>query len=334
MRRVGELWSRVTAFAALCHAAKRAGRGGRATRAVARFFDRLEPECLELGRRLEADTWRPGATTTFAIRDPKPRTITVTPFADRVVHHALMAPLEPIFERRMVAHSYACRTDKGSARAVRHAQILLRRYRYSLRLDVASFFGSLDHAVVAETLARIIKDRRVLRLCRRVTEGPPECTARVGLPIGSVTSQWFANLVLDRLDHHVTETLRLGGYVRYMDDFVLFANDRDRLRAAHGEVAAYLRDTLRLRLKERATRLAPTSEGLPFLGWSIRRGTVRVRAANLRRSLWRLRLRRWQFEHGERSAEAFCNSVRAVYAYLAQGQTVGLRRRWVAREDR
>ncbi|MEM7201644.1 MAG: reverse transcriptase/maturase family protein [Planctomycetota bacterium] len=218
MRRAGGLWPHVASFAALTAAARRAARGQRRSRGAATLLDALEPECLRLERELQADGWRPGPTHRFVIHDPKPREITVAPFADRVVHHALIAPLEPVFERRMIADSYACRRGKGTHAAVRRAQALLRRHRYSLRLDVASFFASLAHDVVLESLARLVKDRRVLQLTARIVAGPTLGDPAVGLPIGSLTSQWLANIVLDRVDHLIVESAeRVPGYVRYMD---------------------------------------------------------------------------------------------------------------------
>ncbi len=200
------------------------------------------------------------------------RTITAAPFRDRVVHHALIDPLEAWFDRRMIAHSYACRRGKGQHRALRHAHRLVRRHSWFLKLDVKGVFPSLAHDVVMDTLRRIVKDRRVLMLCERlVRSGGADGR---GLPIGNLTSQWFANLVLDRLDHWITEDLRVPGYVRYMDDFVLFGDDKAVLRGWLAQVEQFLHG-MQLRLKDSATMLTPTACGLPFLGFRIYRGLLR-----------------------------------------------------------
>jgi RNA-directed DNA polymerase len=331
MRRHGNLFESVVSFSALCAAATRAAAGKRKTAGAARFLERMEPECLALERELRARTWKPSKAAHFEIRDPKPRVITAVPFRDRVVHHALMGVLGPIFDRRMIGESFACREGKGTHAALAHARRMLRRYRYFLKLDVKSFFPSLAHDVVLESIARVLKDRRVLDLCERIVRA--EGADARGIPIGSLTSQWFANLVLDRLDHHVKETLRIPGYVRYMDDFVLFCDERERLRRALDDVRSFLTTTFRLELKDRARILAPAREGLPFLGFHHYRSVTRLRHENAKRSLGKLRGRARQLRRGEIDFDRALASMRSIVAHLEHGNTLGLRRRWFAKID-
>lgn len=326
MRRAGNLWPSVVAFTNLRRAARRASLGKRRAASVAPFLERLEFEVLELERQLTSGTWQPGPVHRFVIHDPKERTITVTPFCDQVVHHTLIAVLEPVFERRMIAHSYACRKHKGTHAALRYAQRCLRRHGWFLKLDVRAFFDSVAHATVLASLQRIVKDARVLALAGTILRGPPtDPSGGKGLPVGSLTSQWFANLVLDRLDHAVIDQICIRSYVRYMDDFVLFADDAATLRGAHDAVVRFLGDELGLELKARATILAPARQGLPFLGWQVFPGLMRPRPANLRRYLWRLRLRRWEVGCGRRSPESYRAAVAAIHALLAHGDTHRLR---------
>lgn len=333
MKRAANLWPQVVSFTGLCNAAQRAARGKRHTLTTAAFLETLEPQALRLRRELESGLWRPSPAEHFVIHDPKLRTITAVPFRDRVVHHALIAPLEPVFERRMIPHSYACRLGKGTHKALQAARARVRRFAYGLKLDVASFFPSLAHAVVLDSLRRIIKDGRVLDLCTTILAGaeraPP--TAR-GLPIGSLTSQWFANMVLDRVDHLVCERLRVPAYLRYMDDFALFADDKATLQRAHAAIAGYLRDELGLGLKARATRLAPSRDGLQFLGFLLFPNTVRLRPENLRRFTWRLRFLRWQAGEGRIDGERFRRGVASVVAHMQHGDTLQLRRTMFAAE--
>lgn len=250
-------------------------------------------------------------------------------FRDRVVHHAVIDRLEPILDRRLIATSFACRRGKGNHAALRCARDLVRRHRYYLKLDVRKCFESLDHDVVLDTLGRIVKDRRVLRLLEVIVRATPaEGRTGVGLPIGNLTSQWLANLVLGRLDHFVKGPLRVPGYVRYMDDFVLFDGDKSALRGHYGEVAAFLGSTLRLELKARATRLAPVHEGLSFLGWRIYPGTIRLASANRRRAIRRVRHRHHEYATGRRSEESYAACVRSLVEHLRHGDTLSLRRSW------
>jgi hypothetical protein len=327
VRRAGDLWPSIVSFENLRRAALRASLGKRRVAAVARFLVDLEPRCLALQRVLEEGTWRPGAAYTFEIHDPKTRTITAAPFEDRVVHHALIDVLEPHIERRMLYESFACRRGKGTHRALAHARRLVRRHAWFLKLDVKKCFESLDHGVVLASFARVIKDRQALELLERIVRSSGK--NGMGLPIGNLTSQWSCNLVLDRLDHYVKETLRIPGYVRYMDDFALFADEKERLRSAHGEVRAFLDQRLRLRLKDEATVLAPATEGLPFLGWRIFRGTTRLRPTNLRRLRARVRHRLWERRTGSIDEAQLLATLRSLSEHLRHGSTLALRRRWL-----
>lgn len=167
------------------------------------------------------------------------------------------------------------------------------------------------------------------RILAGADRAPP--TAR-GLPIGSLTSQWFANMVLDRVDHLVCERLRVPAYLRYIDDFALFADDHATLHRAHAAIASYLRDELGLALKARATRLAPSRDGLPFLGFLLFPHTVRLRPENSRRFAWRLRFLRWQARAGRIDGERFRRGVASVVAHMQHGDTLRLRRAMFAAE--
>lgn len=328
MRRVGGLWPQVTSLANLLAATGRAARGKRRQRQVARFLAEREPRLLELRRELLDDRYRPGRLSSFVLHDPKRRTIAVAPFRDRVVHHAVIDRLEPIFDRRMLHTSFACRRGKGTHAALDQAQRMVRRTTWFLKMDVARFFASIPHAVALDTVARLVKDRAVLRLLARIVEAGGQ-SSDVGLPIGNLTSQWLANLVLGPIDRLAVERLRVGGYVRYMDDFVLFDDDRERLRGAKSEVDRSLAE-LGLLAKPRATILAPTRDGLPFLGFLVFPTVRRVRPANRKRVIRRWKHWLWQWRHGQQSDEALADAVRSMMAHLEHGTTRGWRRRWCA----
>ncbi|QDU69536.1 reverse transcriptase/maturase family protein [Engelhardtia mirabilis] len=323
----GGHWDSIVSFENLLRATLRAARGKRRQRVVAEFLAERERRALALRADLRAGTWRPGEPKTFLIEDPKRRLISAAPFTDRVVHHALIDVLEPTLERRMVRHSFACRRGLGVHAALDHAQGLIRRHPWFLKLDVAQCFGSMRHDVVMGTLGRVLRGRRTLELCERIVAGPPSTAGSGrGLPIGNLTSQWFANLTLDRLDHYVLESIRVHGYARYMDDFVVVGPTKASLVTAHARIAGFLAEQLHLELKQRATILAPSSEGLPFLGWRLYPGLRRLRPQNLRRSLARLRRRRWELATGQISERGYIDGVRALCSHLGHGSTLTLRR--------
>lgn len=152
-----------------------------------------------------------------------------------------------------------------------------------------------------------------------------------GLPIGNLTSQWFANLVLGQLDRWLVEEVGVPGYVRYMDDFVLFAEDKASLRGSLDAVAGWLA-ARGMALKERATILAPVTQGLPFLGFRVYRGLLRLRPENVRRTKARWRRRQWQHQQGVLSGARLADCMRAVLAHLDHGNTFALRRAWFAKD--
>lgn len=328
MRRVGGLWPQVTAFDNLLRATERAARGKRRQRAIARFLVDREPRLLELRRELLDERYQPGRMSSFVLHDPKLRTISVAPFRDRVVHHAIIDVLEPIFDRRMVNASFACRRGKGTHVALDHAQRLVRRHRWFLKMDVEAFFASIPHAAVLGTIRRMIKDPPVLRLIERVIAAGGVGHGR-GLPIGNLTSQWFANLTLSCVDRLVIERLRLPSYARYMDDLVVFDDDRERLRDAATQVEAQFEE-IGLRAKARATMLAPTRDGLPFLGLVLFPAIRRVRPANRKRMVQRWKHRLWQYRRGDLDEQALADCVRSMMAHLEHGTTRAWRRRWCA----
>jgi len=261
VRRVGGLWPELISWRNLYGAARAAARGKRSRPDVAAFLMNLEVEIPRLRRELSTGEYRPGPYRTFTIEEPKRRMISAAPFRDRVVHHALVRVLEPVFERRFTADSHACRRGFGTHRALRRAHVAAGRHPLVLKCDVVKFFPSLDHEILLGLLGRKIKCRRTLDLARTIVGGSnPQVPHAVyfpgddlftpherrrGLPIGNQTSQFFANVYLDPLDHFVREELRPGDYVRYADDFLLFGTDRRELDAMRAEIERFL---VRLRL--------------------------------------------------------------------------------------
>ncbi|MCC6744256.1 MAG: RNA-directed DNA polymerase [Acidobacteria bacterium] len=328
MRREGHIFERVASFDALWRAAERACRGHLDRPAVARFWFHAETEVLRLEEELLAGAYRPRPYTTFLIREPKERLISAADIRDRVVHHALCGALEPTFERRAIAASYACRVGKGSHAAVAHAHRLSRRYPFVVKCDVRRFFASVDHEALLALVARLVKDARVLALVELIVRhGAPGAEPGKGLPIGNLTSQYFANLYLGELDHFVTDRLGVGAYVRYMDDFLFFGRAKAPLWEHLGAVRALLAEKLRLDLNEARTRLAPVTEGIGFLGFRVFPGTVRLAGPKLARMRRTVAARERAFLAGQIGEDDLARSVASVVAHAASANTLAARRR-------
>ncbi len=284
MKRLGGIWPRIVSFDNLLLAYHKARRGKGGSPDVARFALNLEKELFRLQRELLDDTYWPSAYRLFRIYERKPRIIAAAPFRDRVVHHALMNLIEPTLDRTFIHESYACRRGKGVHAAVDRYQVWARRNAYALKMDVTQYFPSIDHAILKAKLRRRIKDARVLALLERIIDTSPEVEKaptyfpgddlltplerRVGIPIGNLTSQFLANLYLDDLDHFVKQDMKVGAYLRYVDDMVALDNDKGRL----AEVRAVIRGRLaaeRLLLHPRKAHLSPTATGLNLLGYLV-----------------------------------------------------------------
>ncbi|MCI5210481.1 MAG: RNA-directed DNA polymerase, partial [Candidatus Electrothrix sp. ATG2] len=279
------------------------------------------------GQILSGRYW-PGEYSTFQVRDPKPRQICAAPFHDRVVFHAVCNVLEPLFERRLIFDSWACRRGKGSHAAIKRAQYFSRRHEYFLQGDVHKYFDSIDHASLKILLRRIIKDKRLLALLDRIiNHAPPGLPPGKGLPIGNLTSQHFANLYLGELDHFIKEVLHVRGYVRYMDDILLFADNKPTLHNAFAELKQFLAARLQLALKNENVIPTPVSEGIPFLGFRIFPAMIRLDRRTLRRFRRRFRHHEQEYLQGDLDADQLNSSVTAMFAHIDHGDTFRLRRK-------
>jgi hypothetical protein len=338
--RVDKLFPSIVGFGALTAAALNAARGKRRKPGVAAFLAGLERHALRLERALLDGSWRPGAYTVIEVKDPKPRRVSAAPFRDRVVHHALCAVVEPVFERGFIHDSYANRVGKGTHRAIARYEHYRDRHAHVLRCDVFRFFPSIDHEILKRDLRRRIACARTLELMDRIIDGsnPQEPVnlyfpgddlfapfeRRRGLPIGNLTSQFFANVYLDGFDHFVKEVLR-APYVRYVDDFALFHDDPAVLEIWRDRVADYLAGR-RLRLHPRKTHILSTAGPAEFLGMVLcRPGLRRLPEANVRRFRNRLRGLRHRWRQGTVEREEVQQRVAAWNAHAAHANTWRLR---------
>ncbi len=263
-----------------------AARGKRGRGPAARFEYRLEDNLVRLQEQLATHSYRPGAYAHFFIHEPKRRLISAAPFRDRVVHHALCNIIEPAFEASFIPHSYANRMGKGTHRCLDACQGWMQRYRYVLQCDLRQYFPSIDHRILQRTLDRRIQDgdlRRLIALILRSGAGALAGEYDMvyfadddlfainrprGLPIGNLTSQFWANCYLNEFDHFVTRELGCPAYLRFVDDFLLFADDKRTLWAWKQAVKARLA-ALRLTLHEGSAQVRPTTEGVRFLGFVV-----------------------------------------------------------------
>lgn len=334
-------WSNLTA------AALQAARGKRARAAVARFELLWADNLLALQDELRLGTYLPGDYTHFTIHEPKRRKISAAPFRDRVVHHALCRVIEPWFERRFIADSYANRIGKGTHRAVDRLQWFARRYRYVLRLDIVKHFPSIDHALLKDQIARAPMDEALLALCSVIIDSgagvlddqvepgyfPQDDLFSLlrpkGLPIGNLTSQFWSNVYLDPLDQFIKRELRCPAYLRYVDDMALFSDSKRQLWEWKRAVDERLQ-RLRLRLHASSAQPAPVQHGIPWLGFVVY-PTHRLLKARIRRKAGRQIGAVWcEYADGKATFAELDSVVRGWINYLRYADSWNLRKALLA----
>lgn len=288
------LCERFVAWENLQAAAREARRRKRRRPDVAAFEARREENLAELREELLSGTYRPGPYREFRLRDPKPRVIAAPAYRDRVVHHALMRVVGPIWERRFIDHNYACREGKGLHRAAEACRRYARRYPWALRIDVRRFYESVDHKILKGIFRRDFGTSRIVDVLGRVVD-----SYAPGIPIGSLTSQWFALRVLDPVDHYVQDFLRVP-MVRYMDDMYCFGAGKAALRRVRRDIHERLR-RLGLKAHPKKQQLMRVDRGVPFVGFRIFPDHIRVRGRSKVRALVRLRV--WSRESRARQVD-------------------------------
>lgn len=343
------LYSQISSFENLYLAHRRARRGGKRKKPeVAEFEHNLGENLLQLRGELLSHTYCPGPYRSFIYVERKERKISAASYRDRVVHHALMNVIGPIFEARFIRDTYANRVGKGTHRALDRAQYFARRYPYVLQCDIREFFPSVDHAILRDLLSRHIACPRTLWLVDSILQGGATVLADRytpvlfpgddlfalarprGLPIGNLTSQHWANLYLHPLDLYAKQGLRCAAYLRYCDDFLLFSADKPTLHHWREEIVGFLQ-TLRLTLHEEKAQVFPVKNGVDFLGWRLFPHYRRLRRDNVRHAVRRMSRQQAAFARGELTQEELSASVRAWLAHAGHGNTYRLRSRILQR---
>lgn len=305
------------------------------------FFANVERELLRLESQLRDGTYRPGRYVEILIREPKERLVSAAPFRDRVVHHALCAVIFPLFEPGFIGNTFANRTGKGTHRAIEAYERYRDRHAHVLRADIFRYFPSIDHAILKAEFRRRISCEHTLALMDLIVDGSnaqepvnlhfpgddlfAPYQRRRGLPIGNLTSQFFANLYLDCFDHWVTEVLR-APYVRYVDDFALFHDDPDVLAGWRARIDRFL-EGRRLKLHPRKTVILPAAEPSQFLGFVLAPGGKRrLPEDNVARFRGRLRGMRDQERAGSVTRADVDAKISAWIAHASHADTFHLRR--------
>lgn len=248
----------------------KAGKGKRYSSQVLAYQQQLEPKLIALREQILTGEVQVGDYRYFKVFDPKERLICASAFSEQVLHHALMNICHAHFEKAQINGSYASRPGKGVHAALRKAAFYTRYNGWFLKLDVRKFFESIHHGVLKMQLRHLFKDYQVLSILEKIVDSYGSllgAEGQRGLPIGNLTSQYFANHYLASLDHFIKERLQCKAYVRYMDDLVLWHPKKDWLKAAHHAITDFVENKLLCELKP--SLLNATFRGLPFIGYLV-----------------------------------------------------------------
>ena len=328
MRRTGQLIERIADADNLRLAFWKASRGKRAKPEVLRFRENLNGELCTIREQLLGGCFPWGPYRTFVIRDPKERTICAAPFRDRVAQHAIMNVAEPVFESYQIYDSYACRPGKGLDGAITRAVRFSRAGDWYLKLDVRKYFNSIDHEVLKSLLQRRFKDHRLMSVFDGVIDSYATEPGQ-GLPIGNLTSQFFANHYLGVLDHYIKETLRCRRYVRYMDDLVVWSDRREPLCRVREDVAQFLKEHLHLDL--RPACLNACSRGMTFLGYRVFPGHLRLARRSRDRFIQKLSQYQENYQEGVWDEETAARHVQPLLAFVCRCESIEFRNRVMKR---
>lgn len=294
---------------------------------VMKFESNLEHNLFSLHRDLTSGSYRHGAYVPFTIFDPKQRLIHKASVRDRIVHHAVFAALNPIFEPTFIAHSFSCRVGKGTHRGVDSLETILRKVSrnytnscFALKCDIHRFFASVDHDIVLALLQKKIKDERVAHLLQEIIQSFP-----AGIPIGNLTSQLFANVYMYEFDQFMKHILKVKHYIRYTDDFVIVAEDESHLQSLLPHIKAFLRYHLRLQLHPHKVTIRKYRQGIDFLGYILLPHHRVLRTKTRRRIFRKLHEKSDLVSQGICSPESFEQSLQSYLGVLSHANTYGLR---------
>lgn len=341
MKRFGKLYEQITSFENLYLASKKAREGKRLNANVMRFEENLESELIKIQEELSYKTYSPGRYREFTIYERKQRKISAAPYRDRVVHHALCNIIEPIFAKTFISDSYACRKGRGTHKAVDRFTEFCRKNNYVLKMDIKKYFPSIDHEILFKKIQRKIKCKDTLWLTRTIIDGSnPQQSVydyfpgddlfdpfrrKKGIPIGNLTSQFFANIYLNDLDHYIKEKLKCKFYIRYVDDLVVFDNEKIRLWQVKDQIKKFLlKDRLKVHIAK--TFVAPVAIGIDYLGYKVFPTHRRMRKDTSMRFICNLQKMKRFYRLGLIGWDKINASVQSWLGHAKHADTYGLRR--------
>lgn len=300
----------------------RAAKGKAGKVSVRDFREHLDENLLNIQQKLLQGDYSFGRYHFFTIYDPKKRIICAASFPDRIVFHAMMRVCHPVFDNYQIHDSYASRIGKGTYKALERANLFASRYRWFAKIDACKYFDSIDHTILIKQLSRLFKDHQLLIYFRNLLDS--YCTEKGrGLPIGNLTSQYFANHYLSVADHYLKEELHASGVVRYMDDVLLFADDKNVLKTWLKLYCEYLSSELQLQVH--TPILNKCRYGIPFLGYVVYQDRLRLNRRSKLRFEENMSILAVKAFNNEISEREYSDRAACMFAFIDKADDKGFR---------
>nr|AQS32458.1 hypothetical protein [uncultured archaeon]AQS32578.1 hypothetical protein [uncultured archaeon]AQS33052.1 hypothetical protein [uncultured archaeon]AQS34695.1 hypothetical protein [uncultured archaeon]AQS34817.1 hypothetical protein [uncultured archaeon] len=287
---------------------------------------------FQLQKELITETYQPKPLVTFILRDPKTRKISKSAFRDRIVHHAIINIIEPVFERLFIYDSCANRKGKGNLFAIKRFYYFLRKVTknhsknaYCLKADIKHYFDEVSQEILVNLLKRKIQDEKVIWLIEKILNNFDSKINGKGMPLGNLTSQFFANVYLNELDYFVKYKLKAKYYIRYVDDFVILHKSKLQLEIWKQQINEFLKEKLKLELHPDKSKIILLSKGIDFVGFRNFYYFSLLRKRNIKKIRKKIDL----FKNKKISYEKFIKSFNGWNAYAKWADTYKLTTRIV-----
>jgi len=308
---------------------------------VIEFEKNLKENLLMLRTELLLHSYRPKPLETFTIRDPKTRKISKSDFRDRIVHHALCNIIEPILDKGFIYDSYANRLGKGTHKAIRRFDYFKRkatknnsRACFVLKADIKHYFDTVSHDILLSIIKRKVWDNKALFLIRTILENHKTKHKGKGMPLGNLTSQFFANVYLDELDKYVKYNLKVKYYIRYVDDFVILSNSKEQLEAYKEKINLFLQKHLDLQLHPEKSRIFSIKKGTTFLGLRIFQRHKLLKKSNIRKFKGKLSYLSEKYANKEVDYDVIYDFLEGWLTYAKNANTHKLRKSVISKAEK
>lgn len=318
-KRLGRVIERAAEMENLRIAFHKASKGKSNRSEVIFFRENLEYQLFCIRNELLSGEYELGQYRQFVIYDPKKRIISAAPFRDRVVFHAVMSICHDKFESYQVYRSCASRVGKGTYQAIEYVKQYAKKYKWFTKLDVCHYFDTINHEILISQLSKMFKDPLVLNFFSRLLD-TYHVKRGEGIPIGNLTSQYFANHYLAVADHYLLERIHAKAVVRYMDDYILLSNDRDELLSNVRQFSSYLSEILKLKLHNPICN--NVKFGIPFLGYVVYPNEIRLNQRSRKRFNMRIRELNSLYEEGYIDEYCYRNHYNSLRSFVDKANSI------------